>query len=115
MLRCAALVLAATLVGCSQSPSSKEPGPRSSATGRKKADGGEAEAPPAKKAAPAGVPTEPEVRAAAKTYLERQGSGVKDVQVTFVSAPLELPEKKREELGEAARDARAYYAGFTAT
>jgi hypothetical protein len=124
MVRCTALLLV-VLVGCSQSPAPKEPGPRSRTSARASLKGGadrnttdrakaEAPAEPAKKKVePTGPPTGQEVRSVAKDYLGRVGSGVKDVEVTFVSAPIDLPEKKKEELESSARDARAYYVGFT--
>jgi hypothetical protein len=128
MLRYGALLAAALLVGCSQSPSPKEPGPGSSglksrSTARsdsgKKSDrraNSDGTSKPDNKAAPTGPPTEAEVRAAAKEYLEkRPGVAISDVQVTSVSAPLEVPEAKRKAVaGPSARDVRAYYLDFTA-
>ncbi len=134
MVRYAALLLAALLVGCSQSPSPKEPGPGSSrlknrltAGTDKKSDSDRKSDRQTKKdsgSKPAGdsngertgPPTEAEVKAAARTFLERSPDfAVADVQVTFVSPPLDVPEKKKQAVASPSlRDVRAYYIGFTA-
>jgi hypothetical protein len=128
MVRYAALMMAALVVGCSQSPSPKEPGPSSrgasakngrasksdtktnSSGGRESQDNtGES---PRTKVEPTGPLAEKEVRTAAVSYLTQPGK-VKDVEITFVSTPIDIPQSKQKELSSSARDVKAYYVGFT--
>jgi len=118
MLRYAPLLLAAVLVGCS-SPSTKESGTRSARSdlsltanektksGKKpKTDSGD----PTKKTTASRPATQKEVGVATKEFLN-----FKDVQITAVSDPLDLPEKVEAEVAAKhpdARNVKAYYVSF---
>jgi hypothetical protein len=119
-------MLAVVLAGCGQTPSARDPGPSQRAAGPKRnlakgadgksqADSDRKRTDTDRKTAPTGPPTEKEVRTAAVRFLT-QPERVKDVEVTFVSAPLDVPESKVKQLASpSTRDVRAYYVDFTAT
>jgi hypothetical protein len=128
MGRHAVLLLAVVVVGCGQSPSPRDPGPSRRAAGpktgltkgadnKKEKDQDRTEqASKTEKKPVAGPPTEKEVRTAAVQFLGQPGGKIKDVEVTFVSGPLDVPPSKRDQLASpSTKDVKAYYVDFTAT